>query len=90
MIQTLGKNIRSGWKTVFKVLGTAAADPDGMHNPLYEYSLTLITESIVTLGYGTVDYLMQSYFTTIAEKFFIDCVSCIVAYGLNRHSVLIW
>ncbi len=32
---------------------------------------------------------MQDYFWIVADTFFIDCVSCVAAFGWNKHSVAI-
>ena len=37
MIQALGKNIKSGWKSVFLVFATAASDPDGTFSLLFSF-----------------------------------------------------
>lgn len=87
MIQAQGKNIKSGWKSVFLVFSTAAADKDG-NNARTHFScfvLMLFIAQIVTLAFSTVDHLMQDYFVAVADNFFIDCVSCVAAFGWNKH-----
>lgn len=40
MIQALGKNIKSGWKSVFLVFATAASDPDGISVSFMSQAIT--------------------------------------------------
>jgi hypothetical protein len=37
--------------------------------------------SIINLGYEMVQEIIDKYFKLISETFFVDCVTCLVAYG---------
>jgi brefeldin A-inhibited guanine nucleotide-exchange protein len=69
MIHARANNVKSGWKSIFAVFKVAAGDPE---------------ESIVALAFATVETIMKQFFTLIAESFFVECVSCLAAYGNNN------
>jgi brefeldin A-inhibited guanine nucleotide-exchange protein len=69
MIHARASNVKSGWKSIFAVFKVAAGDPE---------------ESIVALAFATVETIMKQFFTLIAESFFVECVSCLAAYGNNN------
>ena len=69
MIHARASNVKSGWKSVFAVFKVAAGDPE---------------ESIVSLAFATVETIMKQFFPLIARSFFVECVSCLAAYGNNN------
>ncbi|KFM23662.1 Brefeldin A-inhibited guanine nucleotide-exchange protein 2 [Auxenochlorella protothecoides] len=68
-------NVKSGWKSVFMVFTTAAADE---------------SPQIVRLAFDTVEKIVREHFHYITETeaaTFTDCVNCLIAYTNNPHSL---
>lgn len=68
-------NIKSGWKSVFMVFTTVAADE---------------SPHVVRLAFDTVERIIRDYFGYITETettTFTDCVNCLVAFTNNPHSL---
>lgn len=68
MVQARVSHIKSGWKSMFMVFTTAAADEDGQ---------------IVTLAFQTIERIIREHFHYIIETdtvAFTDCVNCLVAF----------
>jgi len=68
MVQARVSHIKSGWKSMFMVFTTAAADENGQ---------------IVTLAFQTIERIIREHFHYIIETdtvAFTDCVNCLVAF----------
>ncbi|XP_040381119.1 brefeldin A-inhibited guanine nucleotide-exchange protein 1-like [Oryza brachyantha] len=74
MVLSRVNNIKSGWKGVFMVFTTAAADD---------------TKSIVLLAFETVEKIVRDYFPYITEtenSTFTDCVNCLIAFTSSQFN----
>lgn len=68
MVQARVSHIKSGWKSMFMVFTTAAADED---------------DHIVSLAFQTIERIIREHFHYIIESdavAFTDCVNCLVAF----------
>lgn len=68
MVQARVSHIKSGWKSMFMVFTTAAADED---------------DQIVSLAFQTIERIIREHFHYIIESdavAFTDCVNCLVAF----------
>lgn len=75
MVLARASNIKSGWKSVFMVLTSAASDK---------------SSHIVRLAFNTVERIVREEFSYITETettTFTDCVNCLVAFTNNPHSL---
>lgn len=75
MVLARASNIKSGWKSVFMVLTSAASDK---------------SSHIVRLAFNTVERIVREEFRYITETettTFTDCVNCLVAFTNNPHSL---
>ena len=75
MVLARASNIKSGWKSVFMVLTSAASDKSA---------------HIVRLAFNTVERIVREEFSYITETettTFTDCVNCLVAFTNNPHSL---
>ncbi|KAF8109530.1 hypothetical protein N665_0094s0002 [Sinapis alba] len=67
-------NVKSGWKSVFKVFTTAAADE---------------RKNIVVLAFETMEKIVREYFLYITETeatTFIDCVRCLITFTNSKFT----
>jgi len=74
MVLSRVNNIKSGWKGVFMVFTSAAADD---------------TRSTVLLAFETVEKIVRDYFHHITETettTFTDCVTCLIAFTSSQFS----
>ncbi|KAL6603004.1 hypothetical protein ACP70R_043365 [Stipagrostis hirtigluma subsp. patula] len=74
MVLSRVNNIKSGWKGVFMVFTSAAADD---------------TKSTVLLAFETVEKIVRDYFHHITETettTFTDCVTCLIAFTSSQFS----
>ncbi|KAJ1259956.1 hypothetical protein BS78_10G194900 [Paspalum vaginatum] len=74
MVLSRVSNIKSGWKGVFMVFTSAAADD---------------TRSIVLLAFETVEKIVRDYFHHITETettTFTDCVTCLIAFTSSQFN----
>ncbi|XP_062229284.1 brefeldin A-inhibited guanine nucleotide-exchange protein 1-like isoform X1 [Phragmites australis] len=74
MVLTRVNNIKSGWKGVFMVFTSAAADD---------------TKSTVLLAFETVEKIVRDYFHHITEtetRTFTDCVTCLIAFTSSQFN----
>lgn len=74
MVLTRVNNIKSGWKGVFTVFTSAAADD---------------TKSTVLLAFGTMERIVRDYFRYITETdatTFTDCVQCLIAFTSSQFN----
>ncbi|KAF2402083.1 hypothetical protein EJ06DRAFT_492014 [Trichodelitschia bisporula] len=70
MIQARGKNIRSGWRTMFGVFTVAAREP---------------YEGIVNLAYDNVTQIYNTYFgVVISQGAFADLIVCLTQFSKNQ------
>ncbi|CAO2814800.1 unnamed protein product [Amaranthus hypochondriacus] len=72
MVLTRVSNVKSGWKSVFKVFTTAAADE---------------RKSIVLLAFETMEKIVREYFPYITETestTFTDCVRCLITFTNSK------
>lgn len=72
MVLVRVSNIKSGWKSMFMVFTTAAADEQ---------------RAIVSLAFETVEKIVREHFAHITETetaTFTDCVNCLIAFT-NSH-----
>jgi len=60
-----GANIRSGWRSVFRVLRAAARDN---------------SVACVTLGFSVVEHIVRNTFGLASRMHYTDLVSCVLAY----------
>ncbi|CAH8273704.1 unnamed protein product [Arabidopsis lyrata] len=68
MVLSRVSNVKSGWKSVFKVFTTAAADE---------------RKNIVLLAFETMEKIVREYFSYITETeatTFTDCVRCLITF----------
>ncbi len=68
-------NVKSGWKSMFMVFTTAAADEQ---------------QTIVRLAFETIEKIVREHFHYITETettTFTDCVNCLIAFTNNPHSL---
>ncbi|KAG2607303.1 hypothetical protein PVAP13_4NG237500 [Panicum virgatum] len=74
MVLSRVHNIKSGWKGVFMVFTSAAADD---------------TRSTVLLAFETVEKIIRDYFHHITETettTFTDCVTCLIAFTSSQFN----
>ncbi|XP_072962214.1 brefeldin A-inhibited guanine nucleotide-exchange protein 1 [Typha angustifolia] len=74
MVLSRVNNVKSGWKSVFKVF-IAAADDD--------------RKNIVFLAFETMEKIVRDYFPYITETestTFTDCVKCLIAFTNSKFS----
>ncbi|KAJ4758279.1 Brefeldin A-inhibited guanine nucleotide-exchange protein 1 [Rhynchospora pubera] len=74
MVLSRVNNIKSGWKGVFTVFTTAAADE---------------TKTIVLLAFETMEKIVRDYFPYITETettTFTDCVKCLITFTSSKFS----
>jgi brefeldin A-inhibited guanine nucleotide-exchange protein len=74
MVLSRVNNIKSGWKGVFMVFTSAAADD---------------TKSIVLLAFETMEKIVRDYFPYITETentTFTDCVNCLIAFTSSQFN----
>ncbi|CAD6338994.1 unnamed protein product [Miscanthus lutarioriparius] len=74
MVLSRVNNIKSGWKGVFMVFTSAAADD---------------TRSTVLLAFETVEKIVRDYFHHITETettTFTDCVTCLIAFTSSQFN----
>ncbi|CAN6220760.1 unnamed protein product [Urochloa humidicola] len=74
MVLSRVHNIKSGWKGVFMVFTSAAADD---------------TRSIVLLAFETVEKIIRDYFHHVTETettTFTDCVTCLIAFTSSQFN----
>ncbi|KAK9690898.1 hypothetical protein RND81_09G161900 [Saponaria officinalis] len=72
MVLSRVSNVRSGWKSVFMVFTTAAADE---------------RKSIVLLAFETMEKIVREYFPYITETestIFTDCVRCLLTFTNSK------
>jgi Sec7-like guanine-nucleotide exchange factor len=69
MVYARAANIRSGWKSIFAVYTAAASDDN---------------EGIVLLAFETVERIMLDFFDLIANRWFVETVHCLAAFGNNN------
>eukprot|EP00897_Mesotaenium_endlicherianum_P003192 jgi/Mesen1/2900/ME000175S02055 len=63
--------VQSGWRSVFMVLTTAAAD---------------VLESIVENAFENVEQVVLEHFDQVVGDCFMDCVNCLIAFANNKIS----
>lgn len=74
MVLTRVNNVKSGWKSVFMVFTTAAADE---------------RKAIVLLAFETMEKIVRDYFPYITETettTFTDCVKCLTTFTNSRFN----
>ncbi|KAF0931449.1 hypothetical protein E2562_004573 [Oryza meyeriana var. granulata] len=74
MVLSRVNNIKSGWKGVFMVFTSAAADD---------------AKSIVLLAFETMEKIVRDYFPYITETentTFTDCVNCLIAFTSSQFN----
>ncbi|XP_042435949.1 brefeldin A-inhibited guanine nucleotide-exchange protein 1-like [Zingiber officinale] len=74
MVLSCVNHVKSGWKSVFMVFTTAAADE---------------RKSIVLLAFETMEKIVRDYFPYITETettAFTDCVKCLIAFTNSRFN----
>lgn len=74
MVLARVSNIKSGWKSMFMVFTTAAADSE---------------KAIVQLAFETIEKVVREYFMYVTEtevNTFTDCVNCLIAFTSTRYS----
>lgn len=74
MVLARVSNIKSGWKSMFMVFTTAAADSE---------------KGIVQLAFETIEKVVREYFMYVTEtevNTFTDCVNCLIAFTSTRYS----
>ncbi|XP_050365272.1 brefeldin A-inhibited guanine nucleotide-exchange protein 1 isoform X1 [Argentina anserina] len=74
MVLSRVKNVKSGWKSVFMVFTTAAADE---------------RKNIVLLAFETMEKIVREYFPYITETealTFTDCVRCLLTFTNSRFN----
>ena len=65
IVLSRGEKIRSGWRSVFRVLRTAAKDE---------------SVACVTLGFSVVEHIARNTFGLASRNHFTDLISCVLAY----------
>lgn len=68
MILKKASNIKSGWKSIFNILSTAAQDT---------------SKSVIQLGFKNLEKVIKDHFTLITDAF-IDLVNCLIKFGSNQ------
>ncbi|PIA25663.1 hypothetical protein AQUCO_10900008v1 [Aquilegia coerulea] len=74
MVLSRVNNVKSGWKSVFMVFTTAAADE---------------RKNIVLLAFETMEKIVRDYFPYITETenaTFTDCVKCLITFTNSRFN----
>ncbi|KAL0739682.1 hypothetical protein Bca4012_015892 [Brassica carinata] len=74
MVLSRVSNVKSGWKSVFKVFTTAAADE---------------RKNIVVLAFETMEKVVREYFSYITETeatTFTDCVRCLITFTNSKFT----
>ncbi|KAG1326806.1 Brefeldin A-inhibited guanine nucleotide-exchange protein 1 [Cocos nucifera] len=74
MVLSRVNNVKSGWKSVFMVFTTAAADE---------------RKNIVLLAFETMEKIVRDYFPYITETettTFTDCVKCLITFTHSRFN----
>lgn len=74
MVLSRVSNVKSGWKSVFKVFTTAAADE---------------RKNIVVLAFETMEKIVREYFSYITETeatTFTDCVRCLITFTNSKFT----
>lgn len=74
MVLSRVNNVKSGWKSVFMVFTTAAADE---------------RKNIVLLAFETMEKIVRDYFPYITETettIFTDCVKCLITFTHSRFN----
>ncbi|KAJ4966640.1 hypothetical protein NE237_018489 [Protea cynaroides] len=74
MVLSRVSNVKSGWKSVFMVFTTAAADE---------------RKNIVLLAFETMEKIVRDYFPYITETeniTFTDCVKCLITFTSSRFN----
>ncbi|XP_048492605.1 brefeldin A-inhibited guanine nucleotide-exchange protein 1 isoform X2 [Beta vulgaris subsp. vulgaris] len=74
MVLSRVSNVKSGWKSVFMVFTTAAADEQ---------------KSIVLLAFETMEKIVREYFPYITETestTFTDCVRCLITFTNSKFN----
>ncbi|XP_010526535.1 PREDICTED: brefeldin A-inhibited guanine nucleotide-exchange protein 1 isoform X2 [Tarenaya hassleriana] len=74
MVLSRVSNVKSGWKSVFKVFTTAAADE---------------RKNIVLLAFETMEKIVREYFSYITETettTFTHCVKCLITFTNSRFT----
>ncbi|XP_071922663.1 brefeldin A-inhibited guanine nucleotide-exchange protein 1-like isoform X2 [Coffea arabica] len=74
MVLSRVSNVKSGWKSVFMVFTTAAADE---------------RKNIVLLAFETMEKIVREYFSYITETetlTFTDCVKCLITFTNSRFN----
>lgn len=74
MVLSRVSNVKSGWKSVFMVFTTAAADE---------------RKNIVLLAFETMEKIVREYFPYITETettTFTDCVRCLITFTTSRFN----
>eukprot|EP00271_Cylindrocystis_brebissonii_P020908 TRINITY_DN720_c0_g1_i1.p1 TRINITY_DN720_c0_g1~~TRINITY_DN720_c0_g1_i1.p1 ORF type:complete len:1456 (+),score=376.66 TRINITY_DN720_c0_g1_i1:496-4368(+) len=71
MVRSKVGSIKSGWKSVFMVLTTAAADS---------------VDKIVQMAFQSVELVVLEHFEQIVGDCFMDCVNCLIAFASNVTS----
>ncbi|VVB10213.1 unnamed protein product [Arabis nemorensis] len=74
MVLSRVSNVKSGWKSVFKVFTTAAADE---------------RKNIVVLAFDTMEKIVREYFSYITETeatTFTDCVRCLITFTNSKFT----
>lgn len=74
MVLSRVNNVKSGWKSVFMVFTTAAADE---------------RKNIVLLAFETMEKIVRDYFPHITETenaTFTDCVKCLITFTNSRFN----
>ncbi|XP_010436181.2 PREDICTED: brefeldin A-inhibited guanine nucleotide-exchange protein 1-like isoform X1 [Camelina sativa] len=74
MVLSRVSNVKSGWKSVFKVFTTAAADE---------------RKNIVLLAFETMEKIVREYFSYITETeatTFTDCVRCLITFTNSKFT----
>ncbi|XP_011625421.1 brefeldin A-inhibited guanine nucleotide-exchange protein 1 [Amborella trichopoda] len=74
MVLVRVNNVKSGWKSVFMVFTTAAADE---------------RKNIVQLAFETIEKIVREYFPYITETettTFTDCVKCLITFTNSRFN----
>ena len=70
LISAKAENIKSGWKTIFKVLSFAANQEN---------------EKIITNAMEITENIVNHHFIYISELFFIECVNCLIEFASNTN-----
>ncbi|KAL9244915.1 hypothetical protein vseg_018629 [Gypsophila vaccaria] len=74
MVLSRARNVKSGWKSVFMVFTTAAADEQ---------------KSIVLLAFEIMEKIVREYFLYITDTesaIFIDCINCLITFTNCKYN----